>query len=35
MTLHEKLENIDYRLRRLNAADQDGETGLLAKHMSA
>ena len=31
MTLHEKWENIDHRLRRLDAADQDGEAGLLGE----
>ena len=31
MTLHEKWENIDHRLRMLDAADQDGEAGLLGE----
>lgn len=31
MTLHEKWENIDHRLRRLDAADQAGEAGLLGE----
>lgn len=31
MTLHEKWENIDHRLRRLDAADQDGEADLLGE----
>ena len=30
MSLHEKWENIDHRLRMLDAADQDGEAGLLS-----
>ncbi|MFQ8916290.1 MAG: hypothetical protein ACLR7C_12350 [Blautia sp.] len=31
MSLHEKWENIDHRLRMLDAADQDGEAGLLSE----
>ena len=31
MFLHEKWENIDHRLRMLDAADQDGEAGLLSE----
>lgn len=31
MSLHEKWENIDHRFRMLDAADQDGEAGLLSE----
>ena len=31
MSLHEKWENIDHRLRMLDAADQHGEAGLLSE----
>ena len=31
MSLHEKWENIDHRLRMLDAADPDGEAGLLSE----
>ena len=31
MSLHEKWENIDHRLRMLDAADQGGEAGLLSE----
>lgn len=31
MSLHEKWENIDHRLRMLDVADQDGEAGLLSE----
>ena len=31
MSLHEKWENIDHRLRMLDAADKDGEAGLLSE----
>ena len=31
MTLHEKLEHIDHRLRMLDAADQEEEAGLLSE----
>ena len=31
MSLHEKWENRDHRLRMLDAADQDGEAGLLSE----
>ena len=31
MTLHEKWENIDHRLRKLDAADRDGEAVLLGE----
>lgn len=31
MTLHEKWKNIDHRLRMLDAADQEEETGLLGE----
>ena len=31
MTLHEKWENIDHRLRKLDTADRDGEAGLLGE----
>ena len=35
MSLHEKWENIDHRLRMLDAADQDERLACSAKHMSA
>ena len=31
MNLHEKWENIDHRLRQLDAADQEEESGLLSE----
>ena len=31
MTLHEKWEHIDHRLRMLDAADQEEEAGLLSE----
>lgn len=31
MTLHEKWENIDHRLRMLETADQEEEAGLLGE----
>ncbi len=31
MSLHEKWENIAHRFRMLDAADQDGEAGLLSE----
>ena len=31
MTLHEKQEHIDHRLRMLDAADQEEEAGLLSE----
>ena len=31
MTLHEKWEKIDHRLRELDAADQEEEAGLLSE----
>ena len=31
MTLHEKWEHIDHRLRTLDAADQEEEAGLLSE----